>query len=43
VQTILAWFAVITGMSAPGIGRRPITAFSRAFLRMILSHAAWRK
>jgi hypothetical protein len=41
-KTIRAWFAVMTGMSAPGMGRAPITAFWRAFLRMISSQTARR-
>src|SRR5215207_4839951 len=40
LRTIRPWFAVMTGISAPGMGRAPTTAFCRAFLRMISSHTA---
>jgi hypothetical protein len=39
-STIRAWFAVMTGMSAPGIGRAPTIAFWRALLRMSSSQTA---
>jgi hypothetical protein len=41
-STIRAWFAVITGMSAPGMGSAPTTAFWRALWRIISSQTARR-
>lgn len=39
-NTILAWLAVMTGMSATGMGRAPTTAFWRALLRINYSQTA---